>query len=376
MVVRVNYAKCIVILRTQRLERMAERFLGPATTAVFGTLLRLLEDHKKPVRDKLKIEDEDSEGEEEFLIPIPDARIDQYLDKSIDLTSTIKGAVNLHKAPKGAGHSRDRPEYVTGDEGDPDLGIKQEAYSDSEDEPQVNGYLSSKERFKRLSLIEMHLQLLAEHPKRFCIRTAGKKESRINFAALNKTLIQAELDIMINARFGQIACADGSKWSSGAIRIVRMLREKGKLEDKQIAAMSMMRIKDVRAVLTLLQFHGIAEMQELPKDNGRQPSRTVYLWFFDEERVRSLYLEQTYHAMTRTLQRVKVERETKFKAVIAKAERSDVRGREQELLGPTERELLRQWRDVEEALLVQVARMDDVVSLLRDFNGKDTSFMT
>ena len=347
------------------------RFLGPVTTAVYSAILQTLEDTAKMKfkRDKLKMDEDESEDEEDLLPSVTDMDVLDRLDKSIDLASTIKGASSTQKLPNGIGNHRNKPQVLSDDPDEAELGIKREQDSDDGDEEEedapVNGYSSFKERSKRLGLLAMHLNILAEHPRRFCFRTTGTKETRVNIAALTKAVTQAELDTMVRARYGKHAA-----------RLVRILREKGKLEEKQVSIMSMMRMVDMRELLTLLQFAGITDAQEIPKDNSRQPSRTVYLWCFDEQRVRSQYLRQTYQAMSRALQRLRVERDGKFHAVIEKAERTDVKGREQELLNFQEKELLREWRDVEERLLVQVARMDDVVALLRDFGGDDTSLTT
>lgn len=368
MVVRVNVAKCTMILRTQRFEHMVERFLGPVTAAVYGALLQSIGDNPRVevLPDKMKIDDEDSDDEDDILPYGTDRNILDHLDQSVDLASTIKATSSNHKLPNGVGNHRHKPQVVSDEADAVMLGIKQEKDSDNEgDEVAAENLAPLKERNKRLELLDVHLQVLAEHPKRFCIRRPGAKETRVSIATLTKALIHAELDTMINARFGKIAT-----------RIVRMLREKGKLEEKQIATMSMMRIKDVRTVLTNLQFNGIVDVQELPKDARRQPSSTMYLWFFDECDVAKRYLQQTYQGMSRALQRVKVERDGKFKAVIEKAERTDVKGREQELLNWQEKELLKEWREVEERLLVQVGRMDDIIAVLRDFTGTDTTLTT
>ena len=367
MVVRVNFTKCGIGLRSQRLEQMASRFLGPVAAAVYGAMLRAAESKVKVLRDTSKLEDSGygSEAEEEgaavkvenpALVVVNDNEVYELLDKSLDLTSTIKGAVLSRKLPNGTGNHRNKPKIEMDEDDDTQLGVKREAQSNSEDDrPETNGLKPIKVRIKRMHHIDMHLQLLAEHPKGFCIRrSTGSRESRIDFPALTKTLIQAELDTMIEANFGKLPT-----------RLVRMLREKGKLDEKQIAAMSMLRIKEIRTTLTALSFSGLAEVQELPKDAGRQPSRSLYLWYFDEERVRGFYVQTVYVAMARLLQRLQVEK-GRAKAVIEKAERV-----EHEVLNEKERVQLRQWREVEERLLVQVGRMDGLVAVLRDFGGDD-----
>ena len=44
-------------------------------------------------------------------------------------------------------------------------------------------------------------------------------------------------------------------------------------------------------------------------------------------------------------------------------------------LSGVEKGQLAQWRAVQERLLAQVARVDDVVAVMRDFDGKDVSMV-
>ncbi|KAI6869617.1 hypothetical protein KC338_g2468 [Hortaea werneckii] len=351
LVVRVDFTRCVLSLRSRRLQQYAKRFMGGVSAEVYGALLQVLEGKSRSVRDELAPEDD--EDEEEKLPVANISEVAEVLDPTIDLGATIKGLASSNGVPNGVGKHKTEA----------DDGIKRE---DSDDEEKPNGFTSYRDRAKRMSLIEAHLSLLEEHGKSFCqrARAHNSNEWRVNFPALTSMLIEAELDNTVRDRFGQIA-----------LRIVRMLRDRGKLDEKLVASNVMMRVKDVRAILTQLQFHGILEAQELPKDNGRQPSRTLYLWFFDPKRVQSLVLQQSYKAMSRTLQRIPVERE-RYRTIIEKAERTDIKGHEQEKLEAIEKQMLREWREIEERLLAQVGRVDEIVALLRDFSGKDTSLVT
>ena len=360
MVVRIDFTRCTLALRSRQLQQLAKRFCGGLTATVYGALLQTLEAKVRAVHDDVAAENTD---DEESSLPVCTvSEVAEFLDPRLDLCASIKGLSNDKKATNGTGKKGTKKRVL--DDDFADLGIKRE-HSDSEGEPTTNGYSAHRDRAKRISTIEAHLSLLAEHTKQFCKahRAHGTNEWRVNFPVLTNTLIEAELDNTIQARYGRVA-----------LRIVRMLRDKGKLEEKQVATSVMMRIKDVRAVLTELQFHGILEAQELPKDNARQPSRTLYLWYFDIKRAQQLVLQQTYKAMTRSLQRIPVERES-YRTVIEKAERTDVKGREQEKLEQPEKQALREWRETEERLLAQTARMDEMVALLRDFSGNDTSLV-
>jgi DNA-directed RNA polymerase III subunit RPC3 len=205
--------------------------------------------------------------------------------------------------------------------------------------------------------ISQHLYLLANSPLKFLVRASDAAGGNYycDYQAVSKACIQFEVDNIILARFGALAK-----------RVVRILYDKGKLDEKQIGALGMIKQKDLRAKLTAMQEQGWVDTQEVPRDNSRQPSRTIYLWFYDQDRARKLILTDVYKGMSRLLQRCKVER-AKVLGVIEKSERTDVRGQEDKYLTKAEREALRVWREYEEKLLVQLHRQDGIVALMRDF---------
>jgi DNA-directed RNA polymerase III subunit RPC3 len=70
--------------------------------------------------------------------------------------------------------------------------------------------------------------------------------------------------------------------------------------------------------------------------------------------------------MARCLQRANTEKE-KMRPLLAKAERTDVVGREEHYLSKIERTALQSWKEKEERLLGQVARLDKLVGIFRDY---------
>jgi DNA-directed RNA polymerase III subunit RPC3 len=70
----------------------------------------------------------------------------------------------------------------------------------------------------------------------------------------------------------------------------------------------------------------------------------------------------------RILQRIAFERE-KVQPLLSKAERSDVVGNEAKWLSKGELDALQKWKEVQEKLLLQLFREDDLVATLRDFYG-------
>jgi DNA-directed RNA polymerase III subunit RPC3 len=352
----VNFTRCTLGLRTQRLQNLAKRFLGPVSASVYGALLQSLESKVRDVKNDTG--GLDAADDVEKVLPVASVReVAELLDPDLDLGTTING-VTVRK-PMANGTSKKRKgDQVNGDAGHDDS-------SGSDEDPVMNGMHSYADSSRRLTMIEAHLMLLSEHPKEFCRQTrpgAPNKGWQVIFPALADLLIDDELDAVIMAKYGRIP-----------LRIIRLLRARGKIEEKEVAALAMMRVKDTREVLTEMQYQGLVEAQEVPKDPQRAPNKTTYLWHFSTPHVASLVLQQTYKAMSRTLQRLEVQREND-RPIIEKAQRSDIKGHE-EKLEHQERVVLRAWREIEERLLTQVTRMDDVVCTLRDFSGNDTSMM-
>lgn len=365
MIIRVNFAKCTMLLRNHRLEQMVHRFLGSATATVFRALLRALESRSKFIRKSTKNDETDDDHDDDQAESATDTEILEHLDATVDLDSRYE-TDRKRKSSFGA-HNHRKRRLAAPDEGDDpaQLDIKIETHSDSEHEQAINVTTPLEEHNKRLNSIARHLSILAEHPKRFCIRLPGSTRTSVDFDNLAQLLVRNELETMINARFGKIPT-----------RFIRILQQVGKIDVQQLADMTMTRHNDACTWLTSLQFAGLAHSQEIARNNTHDTARAIYLWWFDEKNVVSQYLDRTYQAMARTLQRLRFERETTFKAAIEKAERVDARGREQELLNAQDREELRKWHEVEEQLLVQVDRLDDLVAVLRDFSGQDTSLTT
>ena len=149
------------------------------------------------------------------------------------------------------------------------------------------------------------------------------------------------------------------------LRLIRMLIDRGKLDERVIQELGLLDGKETRQILFDLQQQGFVEIQEVPRDPQRTPVRTIYLFFFDAERVQKALLGDLYKTMARLYQKLRLERE-KVQTTLAKVDRSDVRGNEDELLSSAEMLVLQQFRRKEMWLMGEVARLDDSVAMLRD----------
>lgn len=305
LVLTVNFEKCSVAQRTMHFEHYVGRYYHATTARVYGTLLQLMEKPLHRCRDTWVDDMRISEK-------VTAEQVLHLLDPHLDLESCII--------------------------------LEDKHFSDNP-------------KRKRLEQVAMHLQIVSEHPQKFLQRVddLGLGQYTVDFDTLTRTIQSSEIEIVLSARYGHYAG-----------RIVRLLKSKGKLDEKLVSSLGLIRRKDIRAILAPMQEAGMIDTQEIPKDNSRQPNRALYLWYFDQDRVMARVLEDTYKAMARALERIEHQK-LQVQNVLEKAERLDVRNNIDELLPQGDRDRLADWRAQEEKLLTQIMRQDDLVALLRDF---------
>ncbi|KIW54325.1 hypothetical protein, variant [Exophiala xenobiotica] len=201
--------------------------------------------------------------------------------------------------------------------------------------------------------VDHQLAILADGPFRF-LRGDTNGSWLVDKKQLGDYVLEKELMRLISER------VDGP-----ALRIIRMLVDKGKLDEKTLQELGLLGAKDLRQCLSQLQLMGYLELQEVPRDPQRQPNRTIFLWFYDAERVRKVFLSKIYKTMSRHYQRMHLERE-RLASTLSKVERTDVEGNVQDLLPEAELDLLYVWQQKEGWFLTELDRMDDSVAILRD----------
>lgn len=207
--------------------------------------------------------------------------------------------------------------------------------------------------------IRNHLLLLARHPHKFLHHFPQThmipERWTVNFPSLmNKAAHQTIMQI-ITSRYGL-----------PARRMAQVLSEQGKVGERELIATCFLGQKPMRSHLAKLHAAGLIHIQEVPRDNSRAPHRTMFLWYIDMEKCKSKLVEETFKIMARCLQRAKLEG-AKVKTLLEKANRSDVIGKEEQFLTIQEREALEDWRAMEEKFWGEMARLDEVVAVLRDY---------
>ncbi|KAF3479844.1 DNA-directed RNA polymerase III subunit Rpc3 [Arthroderma uncinatum] len=339
MVIRINYEKFDVALRSQRLIKMADQVTSPVTSQVYETLLSRIELKTQRCRQQDEPVLEGEEGQH-YSAPIPLHTIVNDLDPSLDLVGSIAGLAPVGPKPNNLENGHDQNEEDEDDFDD----------EDGEGDPQAKAQ-------SRVFQVAQHLTLLASEPYHFSTRRldSGIITWAVEFRHLARQLRHLEIERLVESRYGSVA-----------VRVLRVLAAKGRLDEKRLQEISLMPSKDLRQILARLQSGGFIDLQEVPRDAQRQPSRTIYLWFYDADRVVMMLVEDTYKSMARCLQRLAYER-GKLKMLIEKAERSDVKRNMERYLSASDMAALQEWEAKETLLLGEVARLDDLVAVLRDY---------
>ncbi|KAK2467069.1 hypothetical protein APHAL10511_001327 [Amanita phalloides] len=187
------------------------------------------------------------------------------------------------------------------------------------------------------------------------------------FTSFLNSRVQVEFEVICRRlRQHALEAITFEKHGTAGVRIMRLLLEMGKMDEKQISKIVMMAPKDVRPLLMALSTDSLISMQEVPKSADRNPTRTFYLWYVDLRKACSIMLANMYKTLHNIEVRRQSEREVpEIRAVLEKRERIDV-SQDETLLSRLERDLLRSWEEKQEKLTVLEMRVDESIFILRD----------
>lgn len=233
----------------------------------------------------------------------------------------------------------------------------------SDDDDLSTGLVTSTKKASSASLVKDYLGLMSavDNPT-----PAGKAASFISlidnkvyveFGLVSKRLRRRVLEAVARERHGD----DG-------VRIVRLLLDIGKMDEKQIAKVAMMPNNVVRPLLAALSSDFLISTQEVPRSADRNPTRTFYLWHVDLHKAYSALLGHLYKTLYNIGMRRQAEQEEPtVKAVLAKRARTDV-AQDETLLSRMERDVLKEWETKQEKLTVLEMRVEEAVFILRDLD--------
>ena len=210
---------------------------------------------------------------------------------------------------------------------------------------------------QRVELLRRHLFLLCEnkhHFARYC-GILGEGQWTVDFDLVMQTLRQVELDSIIEQTTGR-----------RGLRLTRILRQFGRLDEKVIADKALMKKPSLQGKMAELQKAGFVDVQEVPRDNNRLANRTMFFWYYDADRTCRQLPDRIYKMMLRCLQVLEVERH-KVKDILEFVHRTDVKGKEEEVMTPEYYDKYSKHLELERKLLGHAMKLDDIIAVLRDY---------
>ncbi|KAG1749093.1 RNA polymerase III subunit RPC82-domain-containing protein [Suillus paluster] len=233
----------------------------------------------------------------------------------------------------------------------------------SDDDNLSIGLVTSTKKASSASLVKDYLGLMSavDNPT-----PVGKASSFINLSD-NKVYVEFEI-ISRRLRRRVLEAVARERHGDDGVRIVRLLLDVGKMDEKQIAKVAMMPNNAVRPLLAALSSDFLISTQEVPRSADRNPTRTFYLWHVDLHKAYSALLGHLYKTLYNVgVRRQAEQEEPTVKAVLAKRERTDV-AQDENLLSRMERDVLKEWETKREKLTVLEMRVEEAVFILRDLD--------
>ncbi|KAF5387156.1 hypothetical protein D9615_001690 [Tricholomella constricta] len=231
----------------------------------------------------------------------------------------------------------------------------------SENDDLTSGLVFSSKKTSTSACIKDYLGMLssADNPT-----PAGRAGS---FVSYSSSKVQVEFEV-VGRRMRRHVLESVTRERHGVegVRILRLLLDTGKMDEKQISKIVMMAPKDVRPLLAVLAADSLVSTQEVPKSADRNPTRTFYLWYVDLHKAYSVILGNLYKTLYNIGMRRRAEEEgSEVKAVLEKRERSDV-SQDESLLSRLERDILKEWEAKQKRLTVLEIRVEETVFILKD----------
>lgn len=372
-ILSVNFDKFLVIFRNNELASIAEKTVGKVSALVYRALLKCYEGKLLRCRQDVS---QDSEFQITTMMVI------NNFDPSIDIKSSIiqpkynNGPVKrpidaIEEEDEGiydestGSYSNKRQKtsspFVTDD---PQDGSSLSEFNDSynsfivdDADMYSNGSSNTQPQQISASDINKHLELIAASPLKLLVKAGnrGGGEWYVPFDDLRDTIRQLKYDEIIQNKFGP-----------SAVRILRIIREKGMANEELLARTALLRQNTIYNLTNQLHKFGALSLQEVPRSADRAPTKTIFMWFHSPKRAYGLVEEYLCQTLTRLLQRVQSER-SRHPVLLSKLEREDVKQNEDLYLTTQEKMEIAQLRQAEERLLVQVSRVQSLCQVFSHY---------
>jgi DNA-directed RNA polymerase III subunit RPC3 len=134
-----------------------------------------------------------------------------------------------------------------------------------------------------------------------------------------------------------------AQFGASGTRIMSLLRDMGKLEEKHISKLTLMPMGETRDVCSRLFASSLLSLQEVPKSSDRSAARTIFFWYVNEKKCISWLCDHLFKTLSRLSQRRRHEL-AREADVINKSQRIDI-AQDHSLLADVELERLKKVQE-------------------------------
>lgn len=204
---------------------------------------------------------------------------------------------------------------------------------------------------RSINYINGHLRLLTKSSIPF-LQETKPGVYHIPYTKLMECLRSYTYNYLIASTLGQ-----------SAMRICRCVTANKLVSEKVITSMALMKEKDIRSTIASLIKYNVVEIQEVPRTVDRSAARAIFLFRFKEKHSYAFIRQNLEWNIANLFHKKEVLKKNNA-TLLLKANREDVRGRETELLLPSE---LNQLKMIKERELNAYVRISRIISLWEVF---------
>lgn len=384
-----NLERFLKSRRSKQLTKFAKSRLGGMTAMVYKTALSFTEqkspnvvnpmfktgllqdlDEAESFREEAILEEEKTPG-----LTFSAVDIAKYLPKDVDLRGSLVSIHNRDKKNNNNNSKRSNPtsdsenskKKIKTEDGfvipalpkhiidkiqDEDVETMEEQDENDDDDDDMMDFDEDDSDPRSITYIQSHLRLLAKSSIPF-LQESKPGVYHIPYTKIMESLRSTNYTYVIASTLGP-----------SAVRICRCIAANKLVSEKVINSTALMKEKDIRSTISSLIKYNVVEIQEVPRTVDRSAARAVFL-FRIKEKHSYAFMRQNLEWNIANLLHKKEVLKNNNSTLLMKANREDVRGREAELLLPSE---LNQLKMIKERELNAYVRITRVISLWEIFN--------
>lgn len=381
-----NLERFLKSRRSKQLIKFAKSRLGGMSAIVYKTALAITEqkspnvvnpmfktgllqdlDEAESFREESILEEEKTSG-----LSFSALDISKHLPKDIDLRGSL---VALHNRDKNNNNKRSNPssdsenikkkiktedgfvipalpKHITDKIQDEDVEENVEEEEQEDDAMMDLDFDEDDTDPRSITYIQGHLKLLAKSSMPF-LQESKPGVYHIPYTKLMESLRSTNYNYLIASTLGP-----------SAMRICRCIAANKLVSEKVINSTALMKEKDIRSTISSLIKYNVVEIQEVPRTVDRSAARAVFLFRIKEKHSYAFMRQNLEWNIANLLHKKETLKENNA-TLLMKANREDVKGREAELLLPSE---LNQLKMIKERELNAYVRISRVISLWEIFN--------